>query len=96
MAPPPDAPLPEGNRSYRSHGSTEANTAPSPMNSACMAYPCVRCSGRSRSATNARKGSMLMLIDASSTHRSPAAIQSVPELGMAISAAEASSAPVRK
>jgi hypothetical protein len=39
---------------------------------------------------------MLMLIEASITHSRPAAIQSVPELGMASSAQEASSAPVRK
>ncbi len=39
---------------------------------------------------------MLMLMEASITHSSPAAIQSVPELGMAISAHDASRAPVRK
>ena len=39
---------------------------------------------------------MLMLMEASSTHSSPAAIQSELECGMTISAPEASSAPVRK
>ena len=61
-----------------------------------MEKPRVRCSGGSRSATNARKGSMLMLIEASITHSSPAAIHSADELGMAMSAKEASSAPMRK
>ena len=71
-------------------------TAPRPMKSACMANPRVRCSGGKRSATKARKGSMLMLMEASMTQSSPAAIHSAVELGMATSANEASSAPTRK
>ncbi len=39
---------------------------------------------------------MLMLMEASSTHSSPAAIQSELEWGIAMSAHEASSAPTRK
>ena len=74
----------------------EAITAPRPMKRACMEKPRVRCPGGRRSATNARKGSMLMLIEASSTHSRPAAIHNPGELGMAMSAKEASSAPTRK
>jgi hypothetical protein len=74
----------------------DAMTAPRPMKSACMAKPRVRCSGGRRSATKARKGSMLMLMDASITQRSPAAIHSADTLGIATSAPEASRAPTRK
>jgi hypothetical protein len=77
-------------------GSTEATTAPSPINKLCMAKPRVRCSSGSMSATNARNGSMLMLIDASRIHNKPAAIHSADTRGIRISAAELSSAPVRK
>jgi hypothetical protein len=74
----------------------EATTAPRPMKRACMAKPLVRCSGGKRSETKARKGSMLMLIEASIIQSSPAAIHRADELGMATSAREASRAPARK
>jgi len=71
-------------------------TAPNPINRLCMAKPRVRCCSGSRSATKARKGSMLMLIEASRTHSKPAAIHSAEQCGMRMSAAELSRAPVRK
>src|SRR5262249_60463920 len=81
---------------YSRQGSMDAMTAPRPMKRACMANPRVRCLGGTRSATKARKGSMLMLMEASITQSSPAAIQSVDTLGMAASAKDASSAPAKK
>jgi hypothetical protein len=48
------------------------------------------------SATNARNGSMLMLMEASMIHRSPAAIQSAAAFGIASRASELRMAPVRK
>ena len=48
------------------------------------------------SATNARKGSIEMLIDASRIHSSVAAIQRPRESGMKKSAIDARMAPVRK
>ena len=69
---------------------------PAPMNTLCMAKPTVRCSSGSRSATKARKGSMLTFTDASRIQRRPAAIHSTPECGMARRASEASMAPTRK
>jgi hypothetical protein len=77
-------------------GSVPANVAPSPMKKLCMTNPVVRCSSLSLSATNARNGSMLMLMHASSTHSSPAAIQSVDDVGMMKSARLARMAPTRK
>ncbi len=78
------------------HGSDEAMTAPSPMKIDCMAKPRVRCSSGSRSATKARNGSMLMLMDASRIQSSPAAIQSADERGIKINARELRIAPARK
>lgn len=77
-------------------GSSEAMTAPAPMKTLCMAKPTVRCSSGSRSATNARKGSMLTFTDASRIQSKPAAIHNTPECGMATRASEASMAPTRK
>ena len=78
------------------HGMAEATTAPTPMKKLCMANPDVRCSSGSRSATNARNGSMEMLIDASRIHSKPAAIHSAEQLGIRISASVDRIAPVRK
>ncbi len=79
-----------------SQGRAEATTAPRPMKRLCMAKPRVRWSSGRRSATKARNGSMLTLMEASRIQSRPAAIQSTPELGMSRSAAELSRAPVRK
>jgi hypothetical protein len=67
-----------------------------PMKSACITNPDVRCDGGSLSATNARNGSIEMLIDASRIHSSDAAIQSEVDVGMMNSAIDARMAPVRK
>jgi hypothetical protein len=48
------------------------------------------------SPTNARKGSIVMFTLASKIQSSPAAIQTVPEFGIAIKASELSIAPARK
>ena len=61
-----------------------------------MAKPLLRCSVGSRSPTNARNGSIVTLTLASRIHSNPAAIQTVPEFGMAISARLARIAPIRK
>ncbi len=79
-----------------SQGSIEARTAPVPMRKLCIAKPVVRCSEGRLSPTNARNGSIEMLIDASMIHSIPAATQSVGELGIRSSASEARMAPVRK
>jgi hypothetical protein len=71
-------------------------TAPSPTKRLCVAKPRVRWLSGNRSATKARNGSMLMLIDASRIHRSPAAIHSAEQLGINTSAKELRIAPVRK
>src|SRR5829696_6144319 len=78
------------------HGIADAITAPRPMNRLCVANPRVRSAGGSRSATNARNGSIEMLIDASKIHSNPAAIQSVLDVGIASSASELRIAPTRK
>ena len=78
------------------HGIADAITAPSPMKRLCIAKPRVRSAGGSRSATNARNGSMEMLIDASRIHSRPAAIHSALDVGMTISAIELRIAPTRK
>ena len=67
-----------------------------PMNSDCITKPAVRCDASSLSATNARNGSIEMLIDASRIQSSAAAIQSVLDVGMKKSAIDARIAPVRK
>ena len=61
-----------------------------------MANPLLRCDSGSMSPTNARKGSMLMLMLASMIHSIPAATQSTGDRGMKTMAAEASKAPTRK
>ena len=77
-------------------GSSDATTAPMPMKNDCVANPVVCCSAGSLSPTNARKGSMLTLMEASIIQSMPPAIQSVGELGMMSMASEASTAPIRK
>ena len=77
-------------------GRPEAMTAPRPMNRLCIEKPAERCSSDNLSATKARKGSMLMLIDASRIQSSPAAIQTALAFGMAMSASELRIAPVKK
>ena len=88
--------VPETPQCVSSHGRADAITAPRPINRLCMANPWVRCSSGSRSATNARNGSMLMLMEASSIHNRPAAIHSAETLGITRSAAELRIAPTRK
>ncbi len=61
-----------------------------------MAKPLFLCSFGSMSPTKARKGSMLTLTEASRIQRSPAAIHSALEFGMARSARLAATAPPRK
>ena len=63
-----------------------AKVAPSPMKKLCITKPVVRCRSFSLSATNARNGSMLTLMLASSIHSRPAAIQSDDDVGMMNSA----------
>src|SRR5438067_6092924 len=77
-------------------GSAEAITAPDPMKKLCIAKPRVRSDGGSRSATKARNGSIEMLMEASRIQRSPAAIQRLPDIGIAMSAQELRMAPTRK
>ena len=74
----------------------EAATAPVPMRKLCIAKPVVRCSEGRLSPTNARNGSMEMLMEASMIQSMPAATHSAGELGITSSAAEARIAPVRK
>ena len=78
------------------HGRKEATMAPMPIKKLCIAKPVVRCEGGSISPTNARKGSMLMLMDASMIHKTLTAIQSADELGMKSKESEASKAPIAK
>ncbi len=61
-----------------------------------MAKPRVHCSSGSMSATKARNGSMLTLMEASSIQSRPAAIQSAVALGIRRRASELRMAPVRK
>ena len=70
--------------------------APTPIKKLCMANPVVRCLDGRLSPTNARKGSIEILIDASRIHNIPAANQSAGELGMTISDTDARMAPARK
>ena len=79
-----------------SQGSAEATTAPEADEQALHAEALRALSSGSRSATNARNGSMLTLMDASRIQSSPAAIQSVVEFGIRTSAAELRRAPIRK
>ena len=77
-------------------GMNEAITPPAPIMTLCMAYPTFRCCAGSRSPTKARKGSMLMLTDASRIHRHIAAIHTAVESGMNINARVENIAPPRK
>ena len=84
------------NRVASSQGRTDATTAPVPIRKLCMANPVARCSEGRLSPTNARNGSMVMLIEASMIQSTPAATQSDGEFGIATSAREARIAPARK
>ena len=73
------------------------------MSAVCMEKPNVRCSDGSKSATKARKGSMVMLIEASIIISMPAptnidgAIETnIAELGINTKAMAVSIAPTRK
>jgi len=77
-------------------GSDPERTAPRPIRRLCIENPSWRWDEGSRSPTKARKGSMLMFTEASSTQRRPAAIHTEEELGMAIRAQLAMIAPARK
>ena len=61
-----------------------------------MEKPNVRCFTGSLSATNARKGSILIFIEESIIHSNPAAIQSVEEFGIKNKQKELSIAPIKK
>ena len=74
----------------------DAATAPVPMRKLCIAKPVVRCSQVRLSPTNARKGSIEMLIEASMSQSTPAATHSTGEFGIANNASEARMAPPRK
>jgi len=62
----------------------------------CITNPAVRWDTASLSATNARNGSIEMLMDASRIQSSVAAIHSALDVGMTNSAIDARMAPVRK
>ena len=62
----------------------------------CTTNPLERCCSGSLSATNARKGSMLMFMDASRIHKQPTATQSTGECGTKNNANELRTAPIRK
>ena len=77
-------------------GRADAITEPRPMNRLCTANPRPRCLSGSRSATKARNGSMLMLMELSRIHSRPAAIQSAEQRGISNNARLLRMAPVRK
>src|SRR5262245_10722997 len=77
-------------------GRKEAMMAPVPIKKLCMANPVVLCDGGNMSPTNARNGSMLMLMEASMIHNVPTAIQSAEALGIRHKAIDASIAPMAK
>ena len=77
-------------------GRNPAMKEAAPMNMLCMAYPYDCCSSSRLSATNARNGSMVMLMQESRIHKVPAAIQTSEELGMIKSASELKIAPTKK
>ena len=83
-------------RFVRIHGNSEPTIEAAPMKNVWTAKPLVRCSSDSMSPTNARMGSMVMLIDASSIHNMPAATHRVGEFGRTNKASDARIAPVRK
>ncbi|OPZ53005.1 MAG: hypothetical protein BWY89_01816 [Bacteroidetes bacterium ADurb.BinA012] len=66
------------------------------MKKLCIANPVVRCSDESMSPTNARNGSMEILMEASRIHSITVAKIQVGELVIMASAREAKMAPVRK
>jgi len=66
------------------------------MKKLCIANPVPCCSSGNLSATNARNGSMLTLIEASRIHNNPAAIHNALQFGIAMSASELRMAPMRK
>ena len=76
----------DAERAEHAAAAASASVAPSPMKKLCITKPAVRCSSDSLSATNARNGSIVMLIDASRIQSRPAAIQSVEDVGMKNSA----------
>src|SRR5262249_15904428 len=80
----------------KTYGRTLASVAPTPMKKLCITNPTVRWLVLRLSATNARNGSMLTLILASTIHSRVAAIQSALESGIRKSATLDRIAPVRK
>ena len=92
----PLAVLPCTPNQLNTSGRALARLAPTPMKNDCITNPVVRWDTASLSATNARNGSIEMLMDASSIQSSVAAIHSALEVGMTNSAIDASTAPVRK
>ena len=78
------------------NGIALAKLAPMPIISDCITKPAVRCDATSLSATNARNGSIEMLIEPSRIQSRLAAIHSDEEVGMMNSAIDARIAPVRK
>ena len=80
----------------KTKGKAFASVWQMPIKKLCMTNPSVRCSSGSLSATNARNGSIVMLMLASSIQSRPAAIQTADELGMKKRAVLARSAPARK
>src|ERR1035437_1172558 len=78
------------------YGSAEAIMAPDPIKKLCIEKPVVLCSEGSISPTNALKGSIETLIEASIIHNIPAATHKTGLFGITKSANEASIAPVKK
>src|SRR5690606_9209596 len=77
-------------------GKLLATQVPIPIIKVCITKPYERCSLGSLSATSARNGSMLMLIDASKTQSKPAAIHNAGECGTKNKASELKIAPIKK
>ena len=66
------------------------------MKKVCIEKPTDRCRSGSLSAMKARKGSIVTLIEESSTHMSRAAIQSAEEKGISSRQMLEMMAPIRK
>ncbi len=66
------------------------------MKNVCVAKPVVLCEGGNLSPTKALKGSIEILIEASSTHNNNAAIQSTLACGIKNNATDESTAPTKK